>query len=244
MFWEGMPEEEKISRVGKAGISAIEFWGWKNKDMNKIRAAKDEAGLSVAAFGAQLDTELTACSDAFSLVGGMKKSVEEAKSLDCSRLILTTGNEVDELSFEDTHQRVVNGLKAVAPVVEDAGITLVVEPLNPIVDHRGYWLTKTADAARIVEEVGSANVRILYDIYHQQITEGNVISTINQHLPLIGHFHAAGVPGRHELVGGELDYGNIFSVIGESDYDGFVGLEFSPTKADEEALSEAVACAG
>lgn len=89
-----------------------------------------------------------------------------------------------------------------------------------------------------MEEVNSKNLKILYDIYHQQITEGNIISTIERFIHYIGHFHCAGVPGRHELIGGELDYKVIFKKIEKTGYNGFIGLEFSPTKVDDEALKE------
>jgi hydroxypyruvate isomerase len=87
-----------------------------------------------------------------------------------------------------------------------------------------------------VDQVGSPNVKLLYDIYHQQITEGNLIATITANIDKISHFHVADVPGRHEPGSGEINYKNVFKSISEAGYDGFVGLEFWPECPDDDAL--------
>ena len=120
----------------------------------------------------------------------------------------------------------------------------MLEPLNPFVDHAGYWLETMAQAMDILEEVDSPNLKILYDIYHQQITEGNIIANMQAYAPSIGHIHVAGVPGRVELVGGDLDYGAIFKAIDASGYDGYVGLELQPARGEEGALAEALSLLG
>ncbi len=240
MFWEGLSPEKKLARVKELGFPAFEFWGWKDKDLDALRAAKDKTGLDAAAFCLSTAAPLVAFKRESDLTEGMKESAAAARRLDCGRLIVTTGNAVPGESFGATRKRVVRGLKALAKVAEDEGITLVLEPLNTLVDHPGYWLTRSADAASIVQEVGSPRLKILFDIYHQQITEGNILANISQHISSIGHFHAAGVPGRHELAGGELDYRSIFAGIAKTNYDGFIGLEFSPTKPERKALTEAL----
>lgn len=90
----------------------------------------------------------------------------------------------------------------------------------------------------IVDAVDSPNVQLLYDVYHQQVTEGNVIQTITANIDRIGHFHVADVPGRHEPGTGELDYENVFAAIEETDYDGYVGCEFSPVGDADETISD------
>jgi hydroxypyruvate isomerase len=122
----------------------------------------------------------------------------------------------------------------------DHGVSLALEPLNPIVDHHGYWLTRMSEAADIFQEVASPNLEILDDLYHQQLTEGNLIANLTLYAPWIGRFHAAGVPGHHELVGGELDYRSILATIEKTGYEGYVGLEFSPTIGEEAALKQAL----
>ncbi|NLE45142.1 MAG: TIM barrel protein [Chloroflexi bacterium] len=240
MFWRDLPFDERIRRVKALGYSAFEFWGWKGKDLDVIRAAQDETGLDVAAICIEPNYSLVDRSDPAPLVDGVKESAAVAQSLGCSRMIVTTGNALADETYEITRRRVVRNLKRMAPVAEDCGVTLVLEPLNPIVDHKGYWLTTLPKAVDIVEEVDSPGLRILDDLYHQQLSEGNLIANLRQYISRIGHFHAAGAPGRHELVGGELDYRTIFTAIDATGYNGFVGLEFSPTIGSEEALKQAL----
>ena len=238
MFWRDRPFAERIRRVAGLGFRACEFWGWRNKDMREIAAAVDETGLTVAAMCTEPGFCLVDRTDDTALLEGLDASLATAQSVGCRTLIITTGNVLADETFETTRRRVVRRLTRMAERCTRAGITLVLEPLNPHVDHNGYWLTRLAEAADIVQEVDSPALRILDDLYHQQVTEGNLIANLTTYLPLIGHFHSAGVPGRHELVGGELDYRSIFAAIGRSGYAGYVGLEFSPTIGDEASLQQ------
>ncbi len=104
----------------------------------------------------------------------------------------------------------------------------MLEPLNSLVDHRGYFLDQPDTAAAIVREVAHPNAALLFDIYHMQIMRGNVIETIRASLDVIRHFHSAGVPGRHELDTGELDYPRIVEAIADAGYSGCFGLEYFP----------------
>ena len=106
-------------------------------------------------------------------------------------------------------------------------MTLVLEPLNPL-DHVGYYLRTSDEGFAIIREVGSPAVRLLFDVYHQQITEGDILSHILPNIGLIAHFHGAGVPGRHEMTSGELDYASIFAAIDGAGYDRHFGLEYFP----------------
>jgi hydroxypyruvate isomerase len=115
-------------------------------------------------------------------------------------------------------------------------MTLLLEPLNSVVDHVGYFLDSAKLALQVVRDVGSPNLKLLYDIYHMQIMEGNIVQTISENIQSIGHVHCAGVPGRHELYLGELNYQNIFDKIDELNYEGYVGLEYFPTMKSEESL--------
>jgi hydroxypyruvate isomerase len=238
MLWGDLPYEERIRRVAALGFPAFEFWGWRQKDLNKLRAAMDTYGLAASVFGLDPFGKLVQRDAQAQLVQAMRESAAVAKQLGVRTLIVTTGNTLEDESFEATRRRAVRHLRALAPVAEDAGITLCVEPLNTLVDHHGYWLARMSEAVDIVEEVDSPAIKVLMDIYHQQVQEGNIIANLTAYSHHIGHFHSAGVPGRHELVGGELDYRAIFKAIDATGYAGYVGLEFSPTKPAEQALKE------
>jgi hydroxypyruvate isomerase len=119
-----------------------------------------------------------------------------------------------------------------------------VEPLNIAVNHKGYYLYSSAEGFDIIRAVGSPNVKLLYDIYHQQVTEGNLIQTITENIELIGHFHVADVPGRHEPGTGEINYANVLKAIDETGYNGYVGLEYAPKASALESLRKVKALAG
>ena len=126
----------------------------------------------------------------------------------------------------------VEGLREVAPLLEQSGITLVIEPLNERVNHPGYYLVRSDEAFQIIDEVNSNNIKVVFDIYHQQISEGDLIENIRKNIKKIGHFHAAGNPGRHELQKGEIAYAYVFDQIQAMGFTGYVGLEYWPTQSD------------
>ena len=128
-------------------------------------------------------------------------------------------------------RNLIAGLKASVPLLENADMLLVFEPLNTLVDHPGYYLTSSEEAFEIVEAVGSPRVKVLFDIYHQQIMEGNLIQRIRENIDKIGHFHAAGNPGRNEPYYGEINYPELFRAIDETGYQGYVGFEYVPVDA-------------
>ncbi|HJS47689.1 MAG TPA: TIM barrel protein [Gemmatimonadales bacterium] len=131
-------------------------------------------------------------------------------------------------------------LRRIAPLAEERGVTVVVEMLNSLVDHPDQFADRTALGVAIAEAVGSPRVRLLYDVYHMQVMEGNVIATLRRHLPHIAHVHTAGVPGRHELdARQELQYPAIAAALAEAGYAGWVAHEFVPTRDALAGLREA-----
>jgi len=243
MLWNERPFAERIRRTAALGVPAFEFWGWRNKDLDAIAAAMGDCGLPLAVLALDPMSRLVVRDAQAELVQSMRETVAVAQRLGCPTIIATMGNDLPDESFEMTRRRVVRHLRALAPLAEDAGLTLAIEPLNTLVNHHGYWLARMSEAVDIVEEVDSPAVRVLMDIYHQQVQEGNIISNLTAYRHHIGHFHSAGVPGRHELLGGELDYRAVFRAIDAAGYTGYVGLEFSPTRPAEEGLREALSLA-
>jgi hydroxypyruvate isomerase len=135
----------------------------------------------------------------------------------------------------------VKGLSAIKPLAEEQGVTVCVELLNSKVDHPGYQGDHTAFGAAVMEGVGSPRVKLLYDIYHMQIMEGDVIRTIQTHARHIGHFHTGGVPGRHELDDTqELNWHAVARAIADTNFAGYMAHEFTPTREPLESLREAV----
>jgi len=215
-----------MQEIKESGIKNIEFWTWWDKDIEKLRAQKDRLGLDVKAF----------CTKFISLVDpalrndyirGLEETLKVAKQLNCKTIISQVGNDTGT-SRREQHTSLAAGLRECAPILEAEGVTLVIEPLNLRVDHAGYYLSNSNEAFEIINETESTNVKILFDIYHQQITEGDVTRRLLKDIDKIGHFHAAGNPGRHELVHSELNYDYILKEIDSTLYRGVIGLEYFP----------------
>ncbi|MEK6571894.1 MAG: TIM barrel protein, partial [Bacteroidota bacterium] len=148
-----------------------------------------------------------------------------------------SGNRQPHQSEEDTLDAVVTGLRRVAPYAEKKGVNLNMELLDSKVDHPGYQNDHTAWGVAVCERVNSPRVKLLYDIYHMQIMEGDVIRTLRENIRWIGHFHTAGNPGRNDLDDAqELNYTGISKAIAATGYDLYVGHEFKPKGDPIEAL--------
>jgi hydroxypyruvate isomerase len=156
-------------------------------------------------------------------------------------LIAMFGKRVPGISDDAALENCINGLSKIAPLAVKHGVTICVELLNSKVDHLGYQGDHTAFGAAVMKGVNSPRVKLLYDIYHMQIMEGDVIRTIRDNIAWIGHFHTGGVPGRHEINDRqELNYHAIASAIADVKFEGYVAHEFVPTRTDPfESLQEA-----
>ena len=233
---------DAMKAVRSAGYEAVEFWTWWDKDMDLFRKVQQDLGLKVATFCTKFvnpgDPSLQQA-----YLDGLKESIEAAKKLECDTLIAQAGWEFESFPKGITRERhrhtFLDTMSKAAEVAENAGITLVIEPLNLLVNHPGYHLSTSADAFAVIDQIGSPNVKILFDIYHQQITEGNLIRNITDNIGKIGHFHAAGNPGRNELTKGEIHYRHVFEEISKLGYGRYVGLEYMTDEDPVPGLIEA-----
>lgn len=219
--------EKACQETAKANISTIEFWSWWDKDLTELKTAVNRYDLSIACCCTKF-ISLVDVNQRAAYLQGLTESIVVAKDLNISTLISQVGDFIEGVPREQQKQSLIDGLVAAVPLLEDAGITLVIEPLNELIDHRGYYLVKSAEAFDIIRQISSPNIKVLFDIYHQQISEGNLINNILSNIEHIGHFHAAGNPGRHELQCGEINYSQVFSAIKQSKFKGYIGLEYWP----------------
>ncbi|HYL71073.1 MAG TPA: TIM barrel protein [Candidatus Dormibacteraeota bacterium] len=173
------------------------------------------------------------------LIAELNAAIPRAAAAGVPNLIAMFGNRRGRSDAEGI-ANCVAGLAKVAPVAEAHGVTVCVELLNSKVDHPDYQGDHTAFGAAVVQQLNSPRVRLLYDIYHMQIMEGDVISTIRDHHPWIGHFHTGGVPGRHEIDGSqELNYHAVARAIADLRFAGFVAHEFKALGEPYAALAAA-----
>jgi len=238
MIFRHLPFLERLEKVKEAGVTAFEFWGWQNKDVDAIAKKKHELGLSVSSFGLNLrDFSLTKPDVGDEFESSIEETVQVAKKLDCHNLIgpVGLGQSVSRLSRRQQIKNAVENLKGGAPLLEESRMTMLIEPVN-LIDHKGCYLSRSSEAAYLIRGVGSQSVKMLFDFYHQQITEGNLINNVNKYFDLIGFFHIGDVPGRHEPGTGEINYRNIFRCIDDLGYKDYVSMEFMPTIDHVEAV--------
>ena len=234
----GKTAAEALKCVRESGLGYYEFWTWWNRDCDELLQAQKETGVKPVAMCTKF-ISLTDASRRKEYIEGLKGTIAVCDMLGCKTIISQVGAELKGVSREEQHQSIVAGLKACRSMLEDHGITLAVEPLNTRIDHPGYYLTAAREAFEIVDEAGSPWVKVLYDLYHQHISEGIDLPLILHRLEQIAHFHIAGYPGRHEpLEPNEIDYPTILKAIGDKGYQRFAGLEYFPVKEAKKGLME------
>jgi len=200
-------------------------------------------GLVIASYGGHtpLEVGLNKRSNHDRIQREIEANLEKAVKWDIPNLIVFSGNR-EGMNEEEGLANTVEGLQLVAKSAEDAGVTLVLELLNSKVDHPDYQCDHTSWGVKVCQQVGSPNVKLLYDIYHMQVMEGDVIQTIRDNHKWFGHYHTAGVPGRHEIdETQELYYPAIVRAIQATGYDGYLGQEFIPTRDALSGLRQAYA---
>ena len=175
------------------------------------------------------------------LASGLQRHIKATADFGARHVIVFSGNR-DGLSDEEGIKICAEGIKKALPFAEKHGVTLVMELLNSRVNHPDYQCDKSAWGVALCQAVGSENFKLLYDIYHMQIIEGDIIATIKRHHPYFSHYHTGGVPGRHEIDDSqELNYPAIMKAIVDTGFKGHVAQEFIPAKPDKLAsLHQAV----
>lgn len=211
----------------KTGYGAVEFWDWFGRDWEKLLAKKRELGLDVAAICAKDRGNLDNPAERERAIAGLRETIPVARQFGCPNIIVTAGDNAGQ-DRAAAKQSIIDGLKAMAPLAEEAGVTLVLEPIS------GGYFVDSAEPFEIVRAVNSPVVKVLFDIFHYQVMEGNITETIRNNIDWIGHLHAAQIPGRGEITEGELNYSYIIREIRKTGYDRYFGLEYM-TFADKEA---------
>jgi hydroxypyruvate isomerase len=234
---------EGMALLNRLGYDGFELPDWRNaQTLEAFAREQAKYPLECACILANKSPATPGCSlvNAFErdgFVEQVKLAVVAAKKLNCKGLLVLSGSEMDGISHAEQVGNAVYALRAAAPILEDNGITAFMEVVNNV-DYPGFFVHNMRDAAVIVDRVYSPNVKILCDLYHVQMMEGNLINNIHAHIERIGHFHVADLPGRHEPGTGEIDYRNVFKAIYNicGGFQGSVGLEYRPLAPLEENL--------
>jgi hydroxypyruvate isomerase len=245
MTWTNLPYLDRIRNVKEAGFTHYEFWPWRGKDIDGFLKLNQELGLKPAQFSASpvkgFGHGITNPDPArlAEFEEEIRSALPAARKLGVKKLCVVAGEETKGYSRDEQTQAVIAALKAGARIVEPEGITIILEPLNILVDHPHQLVVHSAHAADILKAVGSPNVKMLFDIYHQQISEGNLTGNIRKYHDVIGYFQMADHPGRHEPTTGEINYAYVLRTIHDVGYRDPIGMEMSP-KGDPIAAFRAI----
>ena len=230
--FRSLPFEQRVREIAKEGF-LIEFWHRPEAEIDILEA---DSTIQVSTFvGSEIGSMLHP-DGVETFIKGVERNLKIAKRLRCRRMILVTGEmgpqgEVVHPIHDHPATRWISAYKTlcrVAELAEKHDVVYFLEHLNTKVDHAGYALARVEDAVRLIDEVGSPRVRLLLDIYHAQVEQGNIIQTIRDYSNLIGYVHVADVPGRHEAGTGEIDYARVVTALQEIRYAGPIGMEAFP----------------
>jgi hydroxypyruvate isomerase len=249
MLWtvfNDLPFEERLAKVAEAGYTNVELVGeyakWSPADFEKANAARKRLGIRFDAT-AGLKHGVADPSSRDALMEQLQQALVPMETLGCPAMIMLSGNVVAGMSRDAQHQSCIDSLKKAAELVDGKKIDgqpvkLLLECIDPE-ENPHYYLQSAAEGIEVVRAVNHPQVRFLYDLFHEQIGEGNLIEKLDKHIDVIELIHIADVPGRHEPGTGEINYANIYRKLAQLHYRGMVAMEFKPTGDAVAALHSA-----
>ncbi len=233
------PFLDRAQAIADAGFG-VDFWGWTDRPIDEMARL---TGVRWTSFVGWVAGSALHPDGVEAFLDGCRRSLEVAARLGCSTLIVTTGEMRDGRPVHAVAEHPItrwatarDAYGRLAELAADAGVTYCLENLNTKVDHQGYLLPTIADTSAIVRAVGQPSLRLLFDVYHAQVEEGNLVATIRSVADLIGLVQVADVPGRHEPGTGEIDYPRVAAGLRDAGYAGPIGLEAYPAGDPHVAL--------
>lgn len=227
---------QRIAAVKAAGIDTVEFWKWSNKDIDKLTSYDINYSIfNIDSNDEQLSYDLSRgilndgrCDD---FIQALTESIPIYKKLNASAMIVLIG---ENKAYSPTN--VYKCLTAAVPILDSENVNLVIEPLNNI-DRKNYSMPFATPVFELLSNINNPHIKMLYDIYHQNMMGDFNIEEVKKNIELIGHFHVADAPGRHEPGTGNVNYVDILKEIEKTGYSRYIGLEYRATKNDEDTLN-------
>lgn len=241
--------EEKLEVAAGAGCQSVELVGehveWTNEKAAEMKKAARSLNLAMDTIIATPDWGKRPVSmvipeqrDAF--LADVNNAINWAQRLEIPQIILMSGNAVPGKSYEQQYASLIEGTKRAGDMAARANVTMIVEPLNSKVNHKGFFLTTCVEGLRLIKQVDNPHVRLLFDIYHEQVQIGNVTRTLTEAAPYVAVYHIADNPGRNDPGTGEMNYENIYSAIKKTGYSGYVTMEYLPLGDQSASLQKSV----
>ncbi|HXX81042.1 MAG TPA: hydroxypyruvate isomerase [Thermodesulfovibrionales bacterium] len=243
MLFTEVPFMERFASAKDAGFSAIEYLFPYEFEAAELKAQLEQNNLTQVLFnlpaGKWEEGERGVATNPERVEefrAGVTKAVEYALELGVDRLNCLAGKRIPGYDDDKQWSTLVGNVRYAAKVLQDKGLRLMVEPVNHF-DIPGFFLTRSGQALKLIDDVGMPNVFVQYDIYHAQREEGELAATLRKHIDKIGHIQIADNPGRHQPGTGEINYPFIFEEIDASGYRGHVGLEYVPAPDSKSSLA-------
>ncbi len=256
-FFPGYTIDQKLKAIRDIGFSAYEFWFhdmWFDenglepglKDFGHIAELNEQYGLKTVDFvlnhpDGGIIAALIQREEKQRILDNLEEMIGLAKKIGCTNFISGSGNTIAGLPDDEADDAMVEALSDIGSICQQHGMNIILEAFNTRTDHPDYYLDDPHKSIEILKRVNLSNVKMLYDIYHMQIMDGNIVDFLRSNIEWIGHFHIAGVPGRHEpLENNELNYKYIVNEIIHLGYTGYFGLEYWPVLPSGESLQEVI----
>lgn len=241
--------EQKLEVAAGAGCQSVELVGehaaWTNENAAEMKKIARSLHLAMDTIIATPDWGKRPVSmvvpeqrDAF--LADVSNSINWAQRLEIPQIILMSGNAVPGKSHEEQYASLLEATKRAGDMAARANVTMIVEPLNSKVNHKGFFLTTCVEGLQLIKQVDNPHVKLLFDIYHEQVQIGNVTRTLTEAAPFVAVYHIADNPGRNDPGTGEMNYDNIYSAIKKTGYSGYVTMEYLPLGDQAASLEKSV----
>lgn len=245
IFSEEYPDlGDRIRAAKAAGFDRAEFHLWRDKDLDSVADALHETGVQLTGFVVEPRRSLVDPAQHAEFLEAVADSLVTAKKLGSPPLVVASGFTREGVSREEHVAAAVSALKHAAALAEEAGVLLVLEPLNDRVEHPGMFLVSTKLGLDIVEAVNSPNLKLLYDAYHSAVMGEDIEDVLAGRTHLVAHVQFADTPGRHEPGTGTIDWQRTIGTLRDLGYDGAIGLEYKPTEPASQSLETTRATLG
>lgn len=229
-LYAGVPDEIALRSLADLGFRHFEFWDWRTHDLEVLAGARAAYGLHPVVFSANTFAEPLVSTRAHpAALTQIRQSVAQAARLGTTALVIHVGYAAAGDTREKQWEAAVAALRRGGDLAAEAGVQLLVEPLNSAVDHPGYFLDSLSQARRLLEEAHHPSIRLLLDVYHLWVMHPDLLADLPDVLAITGHVHLADAPGRHEPGTGTIPWPAVMNLLSDGGYRGLLGLEYFPS---------------
>jgi hydroxypyruvate isomerase len=242
------PFEKRLEVASQSGVESVELvsehMSWTDAQIGDMKKLAASLHLKMDTILAQSDWKrrpvtMVKPEDREGFLADVRQAIVFAQKLEIPQIILMSGDDVPGRTHEEQYASMLESVKRAGDLAAKANLTLIIEPLNNKVDHKGVFLSTCGEGLKLVKESQNPRVKLLFDIYHEQVQVGNVTRTMRESAPYVAVFHIADNPGRNDPGTGEMNYENIYKAIASFGYKGYVTMEYLPIGDQAASLTRA-----